>query len=89
MEKAYDTLAAIDAELVAAGVSGVSTYTFRAKNYYSMKDQAETVVINTTSTPLLADGKTLQELKDRYLQPQKSLPVQEAVVVPKDEEKTE
>lgn len=92
IEKAYDVLAAIDAELVATGISPISTYSFRAKNYYGMKDQAETIVIDR-NTPLLADGKSLEELKDRYLntgsRAQKALSVQEAEVVPKEEQKTD
>lgn len=50
IKKAYDIMAALDAELVSKGKIPQVTYIFRAKNFFEMSDQTQLIV--TPTTPL-------------------------------------
>jgi len=64
IKKAYDVLAALDAELVSRGKIPQVTYIFRAKNFFEMADQTQIVV--TPTTPL--DGLDPDTARQRYSQ---------------------
>lgn len=60
IRKAKYMIAAYDAELVVTGQMNTNAYSFRAKNFYGMKDQVEQVI---TSKDV---EQTYEELEKRY-----------------------
>ena len=65
IKKAKEILAAIDAKLVSEGKIPQVTYIFRAKNFFGMKDQQETII--TPNNPL-GDSTDAETLRRRYLE---------------------
>ena len=65
IKKAKETMAEIDAILVAEGRIPQVVYIFRAKNYYGMRDQQEVVL--TPNDPL-GDEASEKALKQKYLE---------------------
>ena len=61
IRKAKHIIAALDAELAMSGKANTHVYVFRAKNYYGLKDQVETVV-----TANKDQVKTPEQLLKRY-----------------------
>lgn len=61
IRRAKHVIAAMDAELAMTGRANTNVYVFRAKNYYGMKDQVETVV-----TANKDQIKTPEQLQKRY-----------------------
>lgn len=60
IKKAKQMIAATDAELVIRGNLHPTTYMFRGKNFYGMKDQVEQVITDTQKT------QTKEELQKKY-----------------------
>ena len=65
VKKAKETMAEIDAILVAEGRIPQVVYIFRAKNYYGMRDQQEVVL--TPNNPL-GDAEDTKQLQDKYVE---------------------
>ena len=65
VKKAKETMAEIDAILVAEGRIPQVVYIFRAKNYYGMRDQQEVVL--TPNDPL-GDVENTKQLQDKYVE---------------------
>ena len=65
IKKAKEILAGIDAKLVSEGKIPQVTYIFRAKNFFGMKDQQETII--TPNNPL-GDTTDPETLRRRYLE---------------------
>lgn len=59
IHRAKETLAAYDAQLVVAGLMKETTYIFRSKNYYGMRDQVENVQIKQSDDVI----KSLEQIK--------------------------
>lgn len=65
IKKAKEFLSAFDADLLIKNKLNPVAYIFRAKNYYGMKDQTETVL--TARNPM-GEGATEEEIKTRLLE---------------------
>lgn len=65
IKKAKQILAGIDAKLVVQRKIPETTYIFRAKNFFGMKDQQEVVL--TPNNPL-GDAQSAEQLKQKYLE---------------------
>ena len=76
IKRAKQAIAAMDAELVANRKIPETTYIFRSKNYYGMKDQQEVVV--APSNPL-GEEQDPQLLAEKYAA---TLPLREGVDYP-------